>query len=98
MNELAKDIKQDGEVKLPDNCVAEPNAGIGELKTDHERLQWLLKLATANEDKYYDLAGKAMEKNNMIANMVHCAEASAFQRMRYAIEHELGLDQGVVYE
>jgi hypothetical protein len=92
MDEVAKDIEQNGEVKLPDNCVAEPNAGIGKKisdMTDHEKLECLLKLATQYEDQYYDFAAKCMESNNMVGNMVNAAQASAFQRMRYTLEDML---------
>jgi|GEM_PF-1538062 len=49
-------------------------------------LEKLLDYVTKEEDRYYGYAFKCLDENNMIGNMVHSAEASAFQRVRYAIE------------
>ena len=57
--------------------------------TDREKLEQLLSIVIQYEDHYYDIAGKALDKNNMMANMIHSAEAGAFQRMRYAIENAI---------
>ena len=52
-----------------------------------KNLEKLLDYVTKEEDRYYDYAIKCMEENNMMGNMIHSAEASAFQRVRYAIEN-----------
>ncbi|OZV10772.1 hypothetical protein CIW83_18305 [Tissierella sp. P1] len=51
-----------------------------------DKLDKLLEYTSKQEDKYYDFAHKAMEQGNMLAFQVHQAEATAFQRVRYAIE------------
>lgn len=51
-----------------------------------DKLERLLKYVTDEENKYYDFASKAMEDNNMQSNLVNILQATAFQRVRYAIE------------
>ncbi len=46
----------------------------------------LLEYVIKEEDKYYDLAIKEMYKGNMAGNQIMTAQASAFQRVRYAME------------
>lgn len=38
------------------------------------------------EERFYDLAYKAMEENNTTANMLATAQAASFQKVRYFIE------------
>jgi hypothetical protein len=52
-------------------------------------IEEVLNYVTQQEDKYYDFAGKAFDKGNMQANLIHTAEATAFQRVRYFIEEGL---------
>lgn len=40
----------------------------------------------AQEDRYYEFASNALDKDNVFANQIHSAEATAFQRVRYFIE------------
>ncbi|MGE5422735.1 MAG: hypothetical protein ACM3QW_05705 [Ignavibacteriales bacterium] len=46
----------------------------------------LLDFATKEEDRYYDLSFKAMETHNAINHALNQGQASAFQRVRYAME------------
>ncbi len=46
----------------------------------------LFKFVQLSEDRCYDFASKALDKNNMYANQIHSAEATAFQRIRYLME------------
>ena len=54
-----------------------------------EKLEKLLISVIKEEDRYYELANKALHEGNMIGNQVCVAQASAFQRVRYAIEDML---------
>ena len=49
-------------------------------------LEKVLDYVTKEEDKYYELAGKELDKNNMTGNMIMSAQATCFQRVRYFIE------------
>lgn len=55
------------------------------------KLSELLSLVAKEEDRYYDLAYKELEKNNPVGNMVMTAQASAYQRVRYTIEDMLNI-------
>lgn len=54
--------------------------------TDKEKLDKVLDYVTKEEDRYYDISGKAFDKGNMSGQLLHMAEATAFQRVRYFIE------------
>ena len=56
----------------------------GELKM--RTIDDILNYVTTQEDKYYELSAKALDKGNMQASLIHTAEATAFQRVRYFIE------------
>lgn len=56
----------------------------------NNKLQKLLDYVTKEEDKYYNLGYKEIERNNQVGNMVCTAQASAFGRVRYAIEDLMG--------
>ena len=49
-------------------------------------VEQILDYVTQQEDKYYDFAGKAFDKGNIRGQLLHTAEATAFQRVRYFIE------------
>ncbi len=49
-------------------------------------LEKVLEYVTKEENRYYELAGKEMDRNNTIGNMIMTAQAGAFQRVRYIIE------------
>jgi hypothetical protein len=49
-------------------------------------LEKLFNLVKGQEDKYYDLAIKAMREGNMMGNQICIAQASSYQRTRYTIE------------
>jgi hypothetical protein len=51
-----------------------------------DKMEKLLNYVQGEEDKYYDFSHKAMEKGNETGFLIHQAEATAFQRVRYAIE------------
>lgn len=53
------------------------------------KLAELLALVTKEENRYYDLAYKELERNNPVGNMVMTAQASAYQTIRYTIEDML---------
>jgi hypothetical protein len=53
---------------------------------DKEKLEKLIDWVRKEEDQYYDFAYKCLEKNNAVGNMINSAQATAFQRVRYAIE------------
>ena len=54
-----------------------------------EKLEKLLGFVIKEEDRYYELANKALHENNMAGNQICVAQASAFQRVRYTIEDML---------
>lgn len=54
-----------------------------------DKLDKLLEYVTAQEEKYYSLAAEAFNEGNMVAYMIHTAEASAFGRVSWAIEEIL---------
>lgn len=39
-----------------------------------------------SEDKYVDLAAQAMDKNNMIGNVIYNSEANAYTKVRWFLE------------
>lgn len=39
-----------------------------------------------SEDKYVDLAAQAMDKNNMIGNIIYNSEANAYTKVRWFLE------------
>jgi hypothetical protein len=49
-------------------------------------LEKILDYVIKEEDRYYDLANEAMNQNNIFANQINVAQASAFQRVKYFIE------------
>ena len=51
-----------------------------------DKLEKLLDYVQQQEDKYYEFSHKAMKEGNETAFLVHQGEATAFQRVRYAIE------------
>lgn len=57
------------------------------------KLEKLLNYVQGEEDKYYNFSHKAMEKGNETAFLIHQAEATAFQRVRYAIEQLMECDE-----
>lgn len=56
----------------------------GGLKMD--KLEKVLNYVSKEEEKYYNFCHMAMEKGNTTAYLIHQAEGSAFQRVRYFIE------------
>ena len=54
-----------------------------------EELKKLLEYVRKEEDRYCGYTHKAMHEGKMQAYLIHQAEASAFQRVRYIIEEML---------
>ena len=51
-----------------------------------DKLEKLLDYVIKQRDKYSEFAGEALDKHNIMANMIHNELASAYQRVIYAIE------------
>lgn len=51
-----------------------------------DKLEKILEYVKREEDKYYKFADMAMRVGNDKAYLVHQAEGTAFQRVRYFIE------------
>jgi hypothetical protein len=49
-------------------------------------LEKVLDYVIKEEDRYYDLAGKCFDENNMQGNMINQLQGGSFQRVRYYIE------------
>lgn len=56
-----------------------------------DKLEKLLEYVTREENERYDFSHEAAERGNQAAFLVHNAEATAFQRVRYAIEGLMGI-------
>lgn len=47
----------------------------------------LLDYVTKEEDRYYELANKALDKGNLLGNQLMSAQATVFQRVRYVMQN-----------
>jgi hypothetical protein len=58
-------------------------------KESDNKLNIVLDYVTKEEDRFYDLAYKEMERNNMLGNQIYAAKAGTFQTVKYLIEELL---------
>lgn len=56
------------------------------MKDYAEKWDKLKTIVEQQENKYYELASRALEKGHIQGSGIHAAEASAFQRVRYIME------------
>ncbi len=53
------------------------------------KLKRVLDYVTKEEDRFYDLTYKEMERDNMLGNQIYAAKAGTFQTVKYLIEELL---------
>lgn len=53
---------------------------------EKEIIDKIFDFCQKSEDKYVDLAAQAMDKNNMIGNVIYNSEANAYTKVRWFLE------------
>jgi predicted metalloprotease len=84
---LGKDDRRLAELQIQNN--KDKNKVLESNVDNNDFIDKLLDYVTKSEEDYYELAFKEMDKGNMQGNLVMQAQATAFQRVRYYIQHLL---------